>query len=322
MNSPKVLQAEAHSDVVFVYGALRSGTTMFRLMLDTHPQIGNPGEMDFLFDYLTPDKSHGTGWRYDLDGLRSDRVFRAKDLSIPEGLSGLDLLDAFLSQIKARAGTAVVSINLHRRIDRVFQVLPHARVLHMLRDPRDVARSSIQMGWAGTLYHGVAHWIETERAWDRGTAGVDPSQIFEFSYEALFQNIDETLHAVCDFLETEFDPQMLRYHENTTYAPPDASLTEQWKRKCHPAELAEVESRAGALMETRGYERSQPPISLSGLHKLRLGLRNKLYVWKFGMKRFGVITYLAEKLTRRLGLKKPHRFYKRRIQDIATQYLD
>jgi hypothetical protein len=62
------------SDIVFVYGALRFGTTVFRLMLDAHPQIANPGEMDFLFDYLYPDHTHSTGWRYDLDGLKLDRI--------------------------------------------------------------------------------------------------------------------------------------------------------------------------------------------------------------------------------------------------------
>jgi hypothetical protein len=47
-----------HQDIVFVYGALRSGTTVFRLMLDSHPKISNPDEMDFLFDHVDlPPKS-------------------------------------------------------------------------------------------------------------------------------------------------------------------------------------------------------------------------------------------------------------------------
>ena len=36
--------------LTFVCGALRSGTTVFRLMLNSHPKIDNPAECDFLFD--------------------------------------------------------------------------------------------------------------------------------------------------------------------------------------------------------------------------------------------------------------------------------
>jgi Sulfotransferase family len=36
------------SDLVFVAGALRSGTTVFRLILDAHPQVTSPGEFDFI----------------------------------------------------------------------------------------------------------------------------------------------------------------------------------------------------------------------------------------------------------------------------------
>jgi hypothetical protein len=310
-----------HRDIVFTYGALRSGTTVFRLMLDAHPKISNPGEMDFLFDHITLDNSHPTGWRYDIDALQDDRIFRATGLTPPIGLVGLDLLDDFLAQLKARESAEVVSINLHRHIGKVLQIMPDVRVLHMLRDPRDVARSSIQMGWAGTLYHGVGHWIETERDWDSGTSNIRPEQTLEITYEGLFRDIDMTLHAVCDFFDVPFDPDMLRYHENTTYGPPDVSLTEQWKRKCAPAELEELESRAGDLMQARGYALSQPAIQLSSLRMARLVLRDTLYKWQFGMARYGAALYWAEKLTRWAGLKNAHRRYRHQIQQIVTKNL-
>lgn len=310
-----------HDNIVFVFGALRSGTTVFRLMLDAHPQIGNPGEMDFLFDFLRKDSNHDTGWRYDLEALQASRIFQANQLNIPQNLTGLDLLDSFLEQIKERRPGKTLSINLHRHIDTAFDVIPNIRVLHMLRDPRDVARSSIQMGWAGTLYHGVDHWLKTETEWSNISTDVSPEQILEISYETLFQDIDDTLRRVCTFFQVPFDPNMLRYHENTTYGPPDMSLIEQWKRKCTPQELAEMESRAGPLMELRGYKRAQPHITLNSLQKAKLELRNKATIWKFGMARFGVATYLAEKLTRRVGLKTAHSRLARRMQQISIQHL-
>ena len=42
---------------VIAYGALRSGTTLLRLMLDMHPGLSCPGETDFLLDFtsIAPD---------------------------------------------------------------------------------------------------------------------------------------------------------------------------------------------------------------------------------------------------------------------------
>lgn len=312
---------KTHEDIVFVYGALRSGTTVFRLMLDTHPAISNPGEMDFLFDFLKPDSSHPTGWRYDLDGLRWNRIFKSSELELPPGCDGLDLLDSFLAQLNARAPGQVLSINLHRHMDRVFAILPHVRVLHMLRDPRDVARSSIQIGWVGTLYHGVSHWIDTETAWDVGTQGVSEAQILEITYEGLFRDITGTLQRVCAFLDVEFLPEMLRYHENTTYGPPDVNLTEQWKRKCAPRELAELEARAGPLMEKRGYALSQNPRNPGVMRRIVLATRGLLYRWRFGMKRYGVVTYWAEKVSRWIGLTGANRRIRKRMDAIVIQHL-
>ena len=41
---------------VALYGALRSGTTLFRLILKHHPALHNPGETDFLLDHIHADR--------------------------------------------------------------------------------------------------------------------------------------------------------------------------------------------------------------------------------------------------------------------------
>lgn len=66
--------------LAIVYGALRSGSTMFRLMLNGHSQIGSSGEHDYLFDHLYEDAD---GWLFDLEALTEDRIFRAQNLTPP-----------------------------------------------------------------------------------------------------------------------------------------------------------------------------------------------------------------------------------------------
>lgn len=305
------------SSLVFVYGALRSGTTVFRLMLDSHSNISNPGEMDFLFDFLHRDSTHPTQWRYDLEGLSLNRIFQSSGLLVTEGRDGLDLLDDFLMQTTGRlGGHKCMSINVHRHIDVIFEIFPQTRCIHMLRDPRDVARSSIAMGWAYNIYYGVNHWIGTEQAWDRGAKDIPSSQLLTLTYEGLFRNIDTELHAVCDFLGVDWDAGMLRYHETSTYGPPDPELIEQWRHKCTQADLDLLEGKAGPLMLAKGYALSGKGYQPTKFEKLKLAIRQKLFLWGFGVQRYGIVCFYGEKLTRSVKLKGLQRYFRQQMNVI------
>jgi hypothetical protein len=307
--------------IVFVYGALRSGTTLFRLMLDAHPCIANPGEADFLFDHIRPDPTHPTGWRFDRVGLADDWIFQANALDLPPGKEGLDLLDDLLGQIVARAPGRVVTLNLHRHVEQLMTILPGTRLIHILRDPRDVARSSINMGWAGTLYHGVGHWIDTERGWDRISGALAPGQAMTLKFKVLLRDLEPSLRAACDFLGVPFDPAMLNFHTSTSYDRPDSSLADQWRRVASRAELAQLEARAADLMICRGYKLSGPVIVLGAVDRLGLWVRNKIAIWRFGLRRFGPVLFIGGKITRRLGPKGIDAHFRQRMVEITMRYL-
>ncbi len=308
-------------DPVFIYGAMRSGTTVFRLMLEAHGEISNPGEVDFLFEFLHRDGSHPSGWRYDLAELRLARIFQSYTLDIPEGRDGLDLLADFLRQLQARAPGTVMSLNVHHKIDRILQIFPDTKIIHVLRDPRDVARSSVPMGWAARPYHGVDHWVATEQAWDRGSHAANPAQVLNLHYEALFADIETELAKVCDSLDLKYNPDMLRYHENTTYAAPDPRLVELWRRKCSLDEVALVEGKAGDLMRARGYEPTGEGRVPGRLEDFKLRIETKLFRYKFNMRRFGAKLFLMEKLTRKLGLRAMYEPIRCRMNDIHPAQL-
>ncbi|WP_417269039.1 sulfotransferase family protein [Celeribacter sp.] len=300
------MSGKTEAQIVYVYGALRSGTTAFRLMLDAHPETVNPGEFDFLFDHLSRDPSHPTGWRVDVAALRQDRIFHDKHLVLPEGktrLDGLDLIDALLDQLKAQAPTAkVVSLNVHRNAARLIEAYPDARLIHMIRDPRDVARSSIPMGWAAHVYHGVDHWCETERDWDAISTLILPENQLLLRYEDLFSDWESELKRVCDFLDITWSPAMLSYHEHTSYAAPDPKLIAQWRHKCSMDDIALVEGKLGDLLTERGYAFATSPRTPTTMERFKLALQHKLYRWRFGTRTYGPLLYWGEKLSRKLGL--------------------
>jgi hypothetical protein len=298
-----------NSDICFVFGALRSGTTLFRLMLDHHPQLVNPGEVDFLFDHIHEDAAHPTGWRYDLDALQLSRIFRARGLEIPAGLQGTDLLQAFLAQFGDGTGDktgdktgAHVTLNVHRNASKIARLLPQARVIHMLRDGRDVASSSIGMGWVGNSYYGVDHWIATERDWDAAAALLPEAQRMELRFEALMSDLEGQLAAVCAFMGVDFAPEMLRYHETSSYGPPDPKIAQQWKRKAPPRMIALIEGKCAALLQARGYDLAGPgPAQPNAWERLWLPAQNRVKRSYFNFHRLGPGLFLRFHFARLLG---------------------
>lgn len=291
-------------NIVFVYGALRSGTTLFRLILDTHPALHNPGEADFLFDFLQPDPGHPTGWRYDRTGLAAHRIFRAKGIDLDPDLDGLDLLRDMIARLADQAPDKVLTLNLHRHAARMAEILPGARVIHMLRDPRDVARSCVGMGWAGISYHGVNSWLRTEQDWARAAPRLAADRVLTLRYEDLMRDIEAELRKICTFLGVPYDAEMLRYHETTTYGPPDPGLAEQWRRKATPREVALLEGRLGDLLTGRGYLPAGPaPHRPGALERVALDIENRLRRWRHNIRRFGLPLFVSSHAARLLGLR-------------------
>jgi sulfotransferase family protein len=303
----------------FLFGALRSGTTVFRLMLRSHEQINAPGETDFVFDFLARNPKTG-GWTCDLDNLRLDRRFQSQNLRILNSEDGKEIVQDLVVQLSERA-QGQLCLCIHRHADRAAALFPHYKVIHIVRDPRDVASSCIGMGWAGNTYFGINPWIETETNWDLFKSRFDANNIFELRFEDLIVDPKAQLMRVCHFLELPFSPAMLSYSRHSTYAPPDPSAAQRWKTTLAPRSVALVEVRAEALLLKRGYALSGNSLDPPRLgEKLALICGNKFYKWKFGMQYYGTITFFLEKITSKFVKPLSHLF-RQKMNEIERQKL-
>lgn len=287
-----------------LYGALRSGTTMLRLMLDGHPRLTCPGETDFLTDHLRPAPGTPTGWRYDLEALAADRIFRASPANLPETDEAEAAFAAMIADLGEGAGEdGTLVLVAHRGLDRLLDLRPRMPVLHLLRDPRDVARSAVGMGWAGNSYYGAETWLKTEAAWEASRQRLPLDQVHTLRYESLVRQPEAELDRVMDFLGLAYDPGLLTYAEHSTYAPPAPDLAEQWRQQQDQRELGLLEPRLGRLMEARGYAASGAPAITPGPgRRLGLWLQNKRGVWGHRIGRYGVIDPLLLAAGTRLHL--------------------
>ena len=302
---------------LIVFSALRSGTTMLRLMLDSHPRVACTGEHDFLFDFLAEGPE---GWTYDRAAMKGDRIFRYSGLALRDDLEGEALLADLIRQI-CEKGQGKPVLMLHRNLDRAVRLLPEVPILHMLRDPRDVARSAVGMIWADHVYFGVNSWLRTETEWEALGSTLE-HRTLTIHYELLVAQPRDTLASICAHVGIDFDEQMLTYDRQSTYAPPDPSLAEQWRRKLRPVEVRLVEGKVGPLLVARGYKPSgEPPLTPSSLHILWLRIRNRTGVWRRRAAIYGWRPMLKRRLGMTFGLPDMRQAAEREMEAITLKRL-
>lgn len=319
MMSMSSLAPPVDQDLVFICGALRSGTTLLRLMLDGHPGLSNPGEMDFLFE--APPLADGVR---DMQAYANDiahnRVYQKLGLKADPALGYEDQIRAFVAALRAPGRR--LSINVHRHFDRIPTIFPGARYVHLLRDPRDVAKSSIGMGWAGNVYHGVDHWIASERDFERLTRATPAALIHRMKNEDLIRAPEAELRRLSAFLGVDYDPAMLAYPERSTYEAPDPALIEQWKRQQSAAEIALVEGKVGDMLTARGYRPSgRPPKTPGAVEKGLLRMEDRAGRWGEQVRRYGLSLTLLSMIARRFPVPGLRDHVRRKMAPIALKYV-
>ena len=293
---------------VFLVGATRSGTTLLRLMLDHHPEICNFGEFEYAvrwFDGQRP--PHMTNYHRHLE---LDRVFRKHGWQIDPQLDYVHLVRSFLQQAVNCHGKPIGGATVHTRFDCLPLIWPQARYVHLVRDPRDVARSSIHMGWVGNVWYGTEYWLEPVARWQQLQRTLPDSRWLQVRFEDLIQDPQGELTRICEFLGVAYESDMLDYADSSTYELPDPRLVNQWRQKLTRNELQWVESACHRQMRDFGYEPASESLSPPGpLTAARLMAQHRFARMQRNVRRYGLPLYLRWQIAKRL----PHCNWKKRI---------
>jgi hypothetical protein len=256
---------------VIVGGCGRSGTTLMRMILDTHPNICcGPESRLFLPRWPRPAR---LGPKFGLaPATIADLLARCE--------SQAEFVDRFFAlygeaQGKARWAEKTPRNVLH--LGFVFEHFPKARFVHMIRDGRDTI-CSLRTHPRHKIVDGRLVKLDTrhpigpclERWVTDVTAGLryrgHPGYI-EIRYEALVGQPRETLMRLFDFLGEPFDERVLRYHHvegqsrDVFLFPQNPEATQamytravaRWRRDLAPEEMELVKREAGPLLSELGY---------------------------------------------------------------------
>jgi hypothetical protein len=284
----------------FVVGCNRSGTTLLSGMLDSHPELAVVHESLFVPALIT---STGPPQEFAADtfvdelvanvgffrlGLEADTVRAAVDAVRPDGVAAAIrvVFDSYARAAgKPRYGEKAP--DYVRSMPLIAAVLPESKFVHLIRDGRDVAPAIVDVP-EGTddLVKAARFWVQMVSAGRRDGPALGAGRYLEVRYEHLVTDPRRVLGTVCDFLELEFDPTMLSYHERaddiirhsrnewmhgSIRKPPTPGLRD-WRRDLSADDLRKVEAVAGPTLVECGYELGAKRV---GLGRLRALLRTR-----------------------------------------------
>jgi hypothetical protein len=269
-------------------------------MLDSHPDLAIPPETGFVPELIEAcDDSQRPKRlvkvitehrRWGDFGVTEDELLqRFRRIKPPD--AG-DIVRAFYEAYaekegKPRWGDKTPGYTVH--METIAGALPEARFVHIIRDGRDVALSRTkQLSLRPKTVPDVARrWRKRVRE-ARRQGGRVPHYL-EVRYERLVAEPEPVLREVCEFIELDFDPVMLSYHEHAserlselrrdipawrtrpprsaekrlalhtrTAKPPDTQRIGRWREEMSADDVAGFEREAGDVLEELGYELAAP----------------------------------------------------------------
>jgi hypothetical protein len=205
-------ELESPSAPIFIGGLFKSGTTLLRAMIGQHSAIAAGLETQWF--NLNWEGERGEAFAEHIERLRN---FFQLDKTVVEQLllktkSAEHFVDLFLSNHAASNGKrrwADKTPGNILHLGRIYRAWPDAKVIHVIRDPRDVFASLKQAGKWDTVEIFSDLWCEylgaAEDFKKRSAPGED--RFMELRYESLVEGPVATMRRVLDFVREAWEPQ-------------------------------------------------------------------------------------------------------------------
>lgn len=208
---------------VYVAGLERSGTSLIYALLASHPrlamsrrtnlwthfynQYGDLGRPDNLERCLAMMMRYKRILKLNPDPEKLRRDFAQGEPTYGRLFALVE--EQYATQLgKTRWGDK--SLHTERYAQPIFAAYPQARIIHMIRDPRDRYASSATR-WKvkrGGIGAGTAIWLDSYQL-ARQNCRLYPERYLILRYETLASRPEETLQHVCAFIGEEYTPDML-----------------------------------------------------------------------------------------------------------------
>ena len=240
--------------IFFIIGNPRSGTSLFRLMLNSHPEITVPPESGFMQWLYEKYKD----WSLINSNDTKDVELYCKDVMNSKKMETWNLnyselkneilrlkphnyatLSKTVYQLYSKKKGLIGDKNNYyiHHTQTIKSIWPCTKYIHLIRDGRDVACSYIKLKEmsANSIYAPkmTDDIVEIAKEWSsnitKTTTFLKNENSLDIRYEDLLSDTINTLEKVCFFLDVPFSTNMLKYYTNKNHDEPIETI--EWKEK-------------------------------------------------------------------------------------------
>lgn len=278
--------------LVFIVGSPRSGTTWLQRLLASHPKIFTGQESGIFDSYIGPQIR---AWHRDLDTTTSGRGGVGVGCYHTGDEFFAHLHDYMMTLMEPMVGNLkegelfIEKTPSHALfLKEIMEMLPESRVIHIIRDPRDVVASLIAASkswgsfWApNDVVRAASMWLNHVRAVRRSSEVIPEGQFMELYYEELLKEPFSGLKPVLSFVDVEWSDDGIREAIEDNKAS-KARLTGGTEISVK----GEFAKEGKGIVEPEGFVRT----AKSGGWREELSLKDKVRLWsvlKVEMREYG-----------------------------------
>ena len=203
---------------LFIVGMPRSGTTLTEQILASHPKVFGAGELGQIPELIARmeqwERKLGSPLRYPLCVNELDRT------------SAQLYAEQLLESLRALApdGSTYITDKLPHNFENIGLVrllFPRCKIIHVRRDPLDVATSNFftdyaaKQGGMGFAYdlRWIGEQLQDERRLRDHWQSVFPVDILDVNYEDLIAHPAREARRLLDYLDLEWDESIMAFQE-------------------------------------------------------------------------------------------------------------
>lgn len=301
---------------VFLIGSPRSGTTLLHQMFDHHPAFALPFESKYIVVFhnnleefgdlhdvknrealiVSIEKYMRNAWlERDHDEWIPGLLAAAPELArqAPPSYAGvIETVYKFFAQQRNQPRWGDKMATFRRCMPALLELFPDARIVHIIRDGRDVASSLLPLSFGpNTAYVAAKKWRNFV---EHGLkfAAEHPTHVYTLRYEDLIDDPEKYLREICDFVEEPFTEDMLNFHKSGTKRVPRKEIhgqlnkpvnkerTARWKKDLSANQVRVFEAVAGPLLDRLGYEVVNPHAKLTLWDRFTGNTGHKIRWWR------------------------------------------
>jgi len=220
---------------IIMIGAERSGTTLVMAMLGCHRRIAVP-EVVWYYSRFRPylhtygDLSKEENFRT----LADEMIFGLKTPFWGMKVNPRTIVDEIISSARERSFPGLYCSMFERYarengnkprwgektpynlffIGPILEDFPNAQFIFITRDGRDASADYIESSFGPTnIFCAAEVWKMCQRAVKPWRKKLPEDQWFDVKYEELVRDPERILRGICGFLNEDYDPNMLAFHQ-------------------------------------------------------------------------------------------------------------